>query len=439
MKEYGCVSFLSLVGYKLKNIIYSFIIALLVSIAAYKVSSNLLTKSSSTDIKITALGDKNVASTGNVVTFRGATVNGIWYNTGDIITNGDWVEDAKDKTLSWYGEDQESSIVFKLPYGTEQKIVFNVGPDQGKVEVEYGTHRYILDLYSESTISSEKTYKLQVEYPGNLRVIGYIFAVLAFFISFIIFRVLQSKVDYPESDNGREVWGDLLRGFCSFIIVWLHCTCNLFDSFGESITSWYPDLVINSFTAFAVPCFFMLSGAYLLRHEHSIRDMLTKRVPRMFIPLIFWSIIYILINGNPVPSSFIAMFFQNQAPHLWFMYSLFGLYVLLPLLSKVFMSINGQQKTYLLILLLIFPGVLHDIEYLTGFYVNMPHFAVFWPDLGLFFLGGVLWEIRQKISGKRRLFTAGVICGLALTIGVTAFSSIHNGGPDKNFISWVLC
>lgn len=227
----------------------------------------------------------------------------------------------------------------------------------------------------------------------------------------------------------RDAWGDLLRGVCSFVIILLHNTCN------AGFVGRLPWLAINSFTAFAVPCFFMISGAYMLRREHGIKETLTKRVPKGLIPLLFWSVIYILLSGNLNPKQFILMLFQEQTPHLWFMYCILAIYMLLPLLSKLYCQIDKKMKWYLLSLLLFFPSVLYTAECILNHYVTMPRFAVFWPDLGVFLLGAVLWDCREKFEGMWKRFVALFLIGFAMTTSLSLFATLRTDSLDKIFFN----
>ena len=220
-------------------------------------------------------------------------------------------------------------------------------------------------------------------------------------------------------------------------MVLLHCTCNCLDSYGPPLSAWYPHLIMNSLTAFAVPAFYMLSGAYLLGKPQPVRNTLSRRVPRLLIPLVFWSVFYIIFSGDIRPQKFLEMFFQPQTPHLWFMYCILGIYFLLPLLSRLYVALGTKEKIYLLMLLLVVPSLLHDTEYIVNRYVQMPYFAVFWPDLGLFCLGAFLREHSEKLKRYKNWMPAAFISGLALTAGLTLYVSARDNALNKNFISCI--
>lgn len=65
-----------------------------------------------------------------------------------------------------------------------------------------------------------------------------------------------------------------------------------------------------------------------------------------------------------------------------------------------------------------------------------PSFAIFWPDLGIFLLGGILWELRDKLRRKPKwLYALLFLMGLTTTTLGTIYISNMNDVADKTFIS----
>ena len=211
----------------------------------------------------------------------------------------------------------------ELPAGTERFLIFTVGPDEGNAKIEMDGQIIPLSFKSESYVELGWSYSVPSitiqTLPKNILII--------LFLIFVVGLIFFPKRKAVRKRNDRELAGDLLRGISCFTVVLLHCTCNRLEDLS------FPNFALNSLTAFAVPCFYMLSGAYLLQKSQSIKVTIQKRVPKLLLPLLFWSLIYICVSGNITPERFIDMFFQEQATHLWYLYCLLGLYMLLPLLS----------------------------------------------------------------------------------------------------------
>ena len=374
------------------------------------------------------------------VTYRGASINGEWYSPSDTVIQSDgWEMNWDEVTIT---AKEKTTLEVKLPKGSSRTVTFNADPNQGKVLVEVGGQSIDYDLSSTENVPLGLPYDLPDTESKN--VAGNIsWSVLAF-IGVFVLAILLQRVDKQEDENGfappheREVWGDVVRAVCCFTIVLLHNTCNVF--YGADITSnrWFSTLLVNSLTAFAVPCFYMISGAYLLRKDCTIKTALLHRVPKIYIPLLFWSCLYILTDVQMKPIQFLKMFYVQQTSHLWFIYSMVGIYMLLPVLSKMYLCMNGKMKVYLVALLLFVPSLWHDFGAIAGISLPNPHFAMFWPDLGLFFLGALLWDMRSNIQKfKWKIYALIFAVGLLVNMGMTAYISAQSEAPNSAFISCI--
>lgn len=368
------------------------------------------------------------------VTYRGAAMGDIWYSPSDTVIKSDGWEVNWDEAT--YRATDGQYLEVALPRGGGRTLTFNAGPDQGVVKIVINENEQYFSLYNDTIVPLGLPYHL-LDSNTQEKTTMYLGTSVGASIIFTILVLLLSLKSKPEKSvfkkEGRELWGDALRIICCFMIVLLHNTCNVFDDYADGRQS---VLWVNCFTAFAVPCFFMLSGAYLLRRQHGVKETLVRRVPRIVIPTLFWGIIYMVVTGDPSPENFGKLLFQNQASHLWFMYSLFGIYMLLPAFSAIYQSISQKQKIYLLALLLIIPSAMYDSSKLLGIYIPLPSFSIFWPDLGLFLCGGLLWEMRDKIQQKHpRFYAALFLLGLGITALGTVLISDRMGSVDKTFIS----
>ena len=408
-----------------KRVIVSFVLALFCAVLAFNLGELYFTKAQGSQVQISAQ-----AGSGEV-TFRGAAVDGIWVSPSDhVIDDGGWYYDDEQVV---YTAINGSALVFNLPAGDERTLTFNAGPDCGVALVDIDGEHFEFNLWNENVIELGLPYEVPAFSMQSILKYIYTLSTIIFALAFVIGFILY-KGDKPLANIEREVWLDVLRGFCCFVIVLLHCTCNVYKEFGEN---WYIHMLMSCFTAFAVPCFYMVSGASLLRREHSVKEIWLKRVPKIAVPLLFWSVIYIFLGGDLQLKRFVAMFFQGQWPHLWFMYCIFGIYALLPMLSRLYAILDTKLKLYMLILLLFVPTILHDGQYLFNSYFDMPKFAVFWPDLGLFFWGMFLWEQRDKLTRWGRLLPLGFFLGLCITVACTVYTSFRDGVPNTNFISCI--
>ncbi len=145
--------------------------------------------------------------------------------------------------------------------------------------------------------------------------------------------------------------------------------------------------------------FFMLSGALLLPTTiTNFKDFLHKRFSRILFPTIFWTIIYLAIkvfsgtfNSPQIAHAIFSFPFSAQGHGvLWFMYTVAGLYLLIPILSPWIKQSSPRQMLFYIgiwTITLSFP-------YLTLFLsINLTNTSLYYyfsGYIGYFILGAFL-------------------------------------------------
>ena len=90
----------------------------------------------------------------------------------------------------------------------------------------------------------------------------------------------------------------------------------------------------DSFVRSCVPLFIIASSYLQFPLHYSTGEFFRRRAVRILVPFIIWTIIYALAWGEPVTNFKNLIFnFNYSAGHLWFVYMLIGVYLLMPLLS----------------------------------------------------------------------------------------------------------
>ncbi len=85
------------------------------------------------------------------VTFRGAMVDGDWFDPQGIVVNlaeGGWTLDETENTLT---ATNNQSLQLNLPFGKERSLVFNIGPEEGIVEIHGAQNNQEIDLHREES------------------------------------------------------------------------------------------------------------------------------------------------------------------------------------------------------------------------------------------------------------------------------------------------
>jgi surface polysaccharide O-acyltransferase-like enzyme len=206
---------------------------------------------------------------------------------------------------------------------------------------------------------------------------------------------------------------------------------------------WWAANFWQGLSRFCVPIFFMISGVTVLGRELPIKEHFRKPFVRIIIPFLCWHTVYMIFNWiirlrmKPMDFleilQFIGRQFQNYSSyHFWYIYTLIGIYCILPIFNK---WINKASKLeieiFLLIWLLTF---LINNEGLFGwkFRIELPYNSGY---IGYMVLGFYLHRqvFDEKIIKKLSLFF--FLVGVGLVLLPTYWISNSSGKLDLRFYS----
>lgn len=154
-------------------------------------------------------------------------------------------------------------------------------------------------------------------------------------------------------EQKRENWLDAVRAFACACVIMVHSPAK----YDGLIPGQYALAPLNYILmAWGVGLFFALSGSLLLSKPVPLTTFYKKRFPRLIMPVLLWSVIYIVydgwIDGNLTWSNFMTRLimipFDAQTPHLWFMYTLFGIYLVTPVFA-MFLSKASKRDVEILL------------------------------------------------------------------------------------------
>lgn len=156
----------------------------------------------------------------------------------------------------------------------------------------------------------------------------------------------------------RFYYMDLAAVVACIAVVMLH-TSTIPYSYGVGDVQTRPKVIIfcivlTVICAFAVPFFFMNSGANILnyRERYDTKTFFVKRIKKVVIPFTFWSILaYCVMNHNKSVPDFLGKFItHNIEPDYWFFYAIIGFYLAAPILSTIVSQIPKRLFMYFIIL-----------------------------------------------------------------------------------------
>lgn len=139
---------------------------------------------------------------------------------------------------------------------------------------------------------------------------------------------------------------DALRTVSILAVLLIHTTSQVLEAVNYRLGNVPLTLFFNQISRFAVPLFFMISG-FVLELNHNVNEniieYLKKRFGRIFVPYLFWSLLYyFLVFKVHSVNFFQALLAGNASYQLYFIPSLLILYLLFPLLHK-FWKIIGNR------------------------------------------------------------------------------------------------
>ena len=178
-----------------------------------------------------------------------------------------------------------------------------------------------------------------------------------------------------SSQPHRIVWVDVLRFLAIFMVICIHCA-DPFNVSPEARSN--PEFnfwgsIYGSFLRPCVPLFVMITGLLLLPVNMPIQSFYKKRLLRIAVPFLVWSVLYNLfpwITGVlGLSSAVIADVFAYASPDasqsfgdamtnialipfkfnvytvpMWYLYMLIGLYLYMPFFSAWIEKANLSQK-----------------------------------------------------------------------------------------------
>lgn len=151
-------------------------------------------------------------------------------------------------------------------------------------------------------------------------------------------------------------WLDNARIVAILGVVFIHAAVGAVVDNPVGDTFWWAGNVWDSLSRWSVPVFVMISGALLLdpARQESPLDFYRKRLTRILLPILFWSLFYLAwtyLKGAqkgaaPGLGELVAKWASGRPYyHLWFMYMLPGLYLVAPFLRRLVQAASRAELT----------------------------------------------------------------------------------------------
>ena len=239
-----------------------------------------------------------------------------------------------------------------------------------------------------------------------------------------------------RKDRVRQV--DLAKSIAILAVIVIHISGEplLYQPVGSG--AWMQNLLFGSASRFAVPLFFLCSGALLLdeNREVSARHIWTRNIPHMLAALFFWAAAYAMApfvyHGNfdfaAIGKKLLDVLCWRHEQHLYFLHIMLLVYAALPV-TRVLTERADEKTVQYALLFWCVTGVLLPaaksfrlLDVLGGIPMQWP-LNMTWSAIGCTALG---WYLRKRPLGWQA--AAGYFAaGFAISFGGTLLLSVRKG------------
>jgi surface polysaccharide O-acyltransferase-like enzyme len=232
---------------------------------------------------------------------------------------------------------------------------------------------------------------------------------------------------------------DLMRTTAVLLVILLHAANEphpiIFQIGTAEVVRWWTVNIYITLGNMGVPLFVLISGALLLRPSkmEDISTFLKKRLNRIFLPFIFWGTAYFAFRYFIKHESFtIGSIIQGiqTGPyyHFWFLYMIFGLYLITPALRVLVAHAERKVLEFLLVIWFLGTAILPGIALFDHYSLDNKVFVIVgW--IGYYILG--VYLLSSKVQ-TRKIYLA-LFSALATSSVGTFFMTLYVGGEAGNF------
>lgn len=250
----------------------------------------------------------------------------------------------------------------------------------------------------------------------------------------------------------KTVYYEWLRLIACFLVIFNHLKGYVLyqNATGIKQTGY---MVISIITKINVPLFFMVSGALLLERQEDIITVLKKRVSRVCLVILLFSLgiyvecfLYALAQGRTYEFTLKRFLYGIFARNLdetgsyWYLYAYLGFLFLLPFMQKLAKQMSRSDFTALVILRFMLLSVLpicntflqvagaEKISVSGEFSIPLAVTAALFYPLAGYYLDHKI-DV-QDFAGKIKGISVAVIAG----IGISCLCVYLNGAADETYI-----
>lgn len=242
--------------------------------------------------------------------------------------------------------------------------------------------------------------------------------------------VMQQKLDYIV----------FLRVLCTVCVVLNHVPLVASHVFASQVSTEnvFAATAIVHIVHFAVPVFVMITGALLLNpaRQISFEKAVKKYAWRMVAVLLtvgyFFALMEQFSNTKTISVSLFSVSFMNVLTgntwtHMWYLYMLVGLYLLIPFL-KVVVDNTPKNIVPLIAVLFVFTSVLPMFKHFCDFQLGIG-----FPIVSCYVMYLLLGYCLSQNRIKSRIWPIAVFSGLSIFLVLCSYMEVWGGAEKMKF------
>lgn len=152
---------------------------------------------------------------------------------------------------------------------------------------------------------------------------------------------MSNQTNVEIKDRQRDSYYDFLRGIAIMMVIGIHTYTDGFMHF---------NLFLRQFLNCAVPIFLAISGNFIGRKNFengSYGIFLQKQIPRVYIPMLIWSIPWLLLSlhqGELLSKSLVRVFVGDMSMSIfYFIILIMQYYILTPFIQRANTQFGGGR------------------------------------------------------------------------------------------------
>lgn len=223
-----------------------------------------------------------------------------------------------------------------------------------------------------------------------------------------------------------------MRTIAILAVIGIHTTTRILEASLFNVQGYTFTFFINQASRFAVPLFFMISGFVLelnYSYHQSYTSYLKKRFSRIFLPYLFWSIIYYYFVYTKHTISFGTTLLYGAASYqLYFIPTLLIFYIVFPFIHMGYRFIANKWMLIILgiiqLALLAYEYYIHPLPFFYPLSIALLNFYIFL--LGM--VASRHQNLSQKLSGWKILIAImpGIFAAIVFLEGKMLYLKTHN-------------